>query len=153
LIATGNDFLNRSASGGELSEYHVEAAIASIHSNAAREEDTDWARLVWLYDVLLRIRPSPVVALNRAIALAHTSGPDRAIEEIRAIAASDSLVSYPFLPAALGELELRAGRAEEARRHFEEAAALARNSAERRFLELRMGAAANASLCEAGSRQ
>jgi RNA polymerase sigma factor (sigma-70 family) len=149
LIAKGNDFLNRSANGRELSEYHVEAAIASIHSNAAREEDTDWTRLVWLYDVLVRIRPSPVVALNRAIALAQQNGPDRGIEAIRAIAASDELASYPFLPAALGELELRAGHAGEARKHFERAAALARNPVERRFLELRAGAAANASPCEA----
>ena len=149
FILKGNDFLNRSASGRELSEYHLEAAIASIHSNAVREEDTDWAHLVWLYDVLIRIRPSPVVALNRAIALAQQSGPDRGIEAIGAIATSDELASYPFLPAALGELELRAGRADDARKHFEKAAALARNPAERRFLELRAGAAANASHCEA----
>ncbi len=141
LIAKGNEFLNRSANGSALSEYHVEAAIASLHSNAARPEDTDWERLVWLYDTLLNIRPSPVVALNRAIALGQQNGPERGIEEIRAIERSDRLAGYPFLPAALGELGLRAGRLENARKHFEHAVSLARNPMERRFLEQRIEAA------------
>lgn len=143
LIAKGNDFLDRSASGPELSEYHVEAAIASVHSNAIRVEETDWARLVWLYDALVRIRPSPVIALNRAIAIAHLDGPERGIEAIRAIPQGDRLASYPFFPAALAELELRAGKLDEAREHFRAAAELARNATERRFLELRAQAAAH----------
>jgi RNA polymerase sigma-70 factor (ECF subfamily) len=141
LIAKGNAFLDRSATGDELSEYHVEAAIASIHSVSSSAEDTDWTRLVWLYDTLMNIRPSPVIALNRAIAMAQQHGPERGIAEIQAIADSERLASYPFLPAALGELELRAGRPESARKHFEEAATLARNPMERHFLELRAQAA------------
>ncbi len=142
LIARGNELLDRSAVGSELSEYHVEAAIASLHSGAASDGDTDWDRLLWLYDILMRIRPSPVIALNRAIAVAQREGPDSGIAAIRAIPASEQLASYPFLPAALGELELRAGRADRARSHFEAAAALARSPMERRFLERRVEAAA-----------
>ncbi|HEV3153723.1 MAG TPA: sigma-70 family RNA polymerase sigma factor [Candidatus Baltobacteraceae bacterium] len=141
LIAKGNEFLELSASGSELSEYHVEAAIASIHCTAARAEDTNWERIVWLYDTLMAIRPSPVIALNRAIALAQQSGPERGIQEIHAIEQRERLQSYPFFAAALGELELRAGRVDRARKHFEEAAALARNPMERRFLENRIQAA------------
>jgi RNA polymerase sigma-70 factor (ECF subfamily) len=142
LIEKGNYFLDESASGSELTEYHVEAAIASIHSNAARVEDTDWARLVWLYDTLMQIRPTPVIALNRAIAIAHLDGPERGIDAIRAIPHGERLASYPFFPAALAELELRAGKLAEAREHFRAAAELARNESERRFLELRAEATA-----------
>jgi RNA polymerase sigma factor (sigma-70 family) len=141
LIVRGSELLDRSATGCELSEYHVEAAIASLHSGAATDADTDWDRLLWLYDILMRIHPSPVIALNRAIAVAQREGPDSGIAAIRAIPASEQLASYPFFPAALGELELRAGRIERARSHFEAAAALARNPMERRFLELRVEAA------------
>lgn len=137
LIAQGNKFLNLAASGDELSEYHIEAGIAWVHSSAKSTEQTDWDRLVWLYDMLLSIRPSPVVALNRAIALAEKEGPERGIEAIHAIPESQRLASYPFFPASLAELELRAGHADRARTHFEEAAALARNDMERRFLTTR----------------
>ncbi|HZY96958.1 MAG TPA: sigma-70 family RNA polymerase sigma factor [Candidatus Cybelea sp.] len=143
LIAKGEDLLERSADGAELSEYHVEAAIASIHSNAPRVEETDWTRLVWLYDMLMQIRPSPVIALNRAIAIAHLNGPESGLEAIRAIPHDDRLDQYPFFPAALAELELRAGKIDAAREHFRAAAALARNTKERRFLELRAEAAAH----------
>jgi RNA polymerase sigma factor (sigma-70 family) len=141
LIAKGNGLLDRSAIGPELTEYHVEAAIASLHSTAARADETDWPRLVWLYDTLLAIRPSPVIALNRAIAIAYAKGPERGLEAIAAIPEHERLASYPFFPAALAELELRAGKIDEAREHFQAAAALARNSMERRFLELRVEAA------------
>jgi RNA polymerase sigma factor (sigma-70 family) len=136
LIAKGNAFLDRSASGSDLSAYHVEAAIASLHSDPSGK--IQWERLVWLYDVLMRIRPSPVIALNRAIAIAQKDGPESGLAAIRAIPASEKLASYPFFPAALGELELRAGHLERARSHFESAAALARNPMERRFLQLRI---------------
>jgi RNA polymerase sigma factor (sigma-70 family) len=137
LIAKGNAYLNRSASGPDLTEYHLEAAIASVHCGASQADDVDWERLVWLYDTLMRIGPSPVVALNRAIAVGQMSGPERGIEELGAIAERDRLAAYPFFAAARGELELRAGRIDRAREHFQAAAALARNSMERRFLERR----------------
>jgi RNA polymerase sigma-70 factor (ECF subfamily) len=140
LGAKGKKLLETSASGSELTEYHVEAAIASVHASAPRAEDTDWGRIVSLYDALMQIRPSPVVALNRAIAIGQLEGPERGLEEIRAIADSGRLAGYPFYAAALGELELRSGRREKARDHFRAARALARNAMERRFLEQRVAA-------------
>jgi len=142
LMAEGQLLLDRSATGPELTEYHVEAAIAAVHASAARVEDTNWAQIVSLYDTLMTIRPSPVVALNRAIAVAQREGPDRGLEEIGAIADRDRLATYPFYYAALGELELRRGRGETAREHFRAARALARNSMERQFLEQRVEACA-----------
>src|SRR3989454_6586769 len=142
LMAEGQSLLDRSATGPELTEYHVEAAIAAVHASAARVEDTNWAQIVSLYDTLLTIRPSPVVALNRAIAVAQREGPERGLQEIGAIAGRDRLATYPFYYAALGELELRRGRGATAREHFRGALALARNSMERRFLEQRIAACA-----------
>jgi RNA polymerase sigma factor (sigma-70 family) len=140
LILEGLKLLDLSAKGTELSEYHVEAAIASIHARALRAEDTDWAAIVSLYDTLMTLRPSPIVALNRAIAVAQNEGPDRGLEEIRSITGRDRLAAYPFYSAALGELEFRRGRRETAREHFRAALALARNPMERRFLDQRVNA-------------
>lgn len=140
LIARGKDLLNRGSAGTEVSPYHLEAAIALVHCEAAKMQDTDWERLVWLYDALMMLQPSPVIALNRAIAIGQMSGPERGISEIRAIANAERLEPYPFLHAALGEFELRAGRRDAALVHFECAASLARSSAERRFLEQRLKA-------------
>jgi len=140
LVVEGLRFLELSATGSELSEYHVEAAIASIHSCAPRTEDTDWETVVSLYDTLMTIRPTPIVALNRAIAIAQTQGPERGLEEIRSIGDRDRLAAYPFYSATLGELELRRGRHERAREHFRAALALARNPMERRFLDGRVSA-------------
>jgi len=140
LVADGLKFLELCAAGSELTEYHVEAAIASVHARAARAEDTDWKSIVALYDTLMAIRPSPVVALNRAIAVAQSEGPERGLEEMRSIAGSDRLARYPFYFAALGELEFRRGRAEAARDHFREALALARSPMERQFFGQRISA-------------
>ncbi len=138
LVAEGQRMLDLSASGPELTEYHVEAAIAWAHTTASCTEDTDWGMIVSLYDKLMAIRPSPVVALNRAIAITQREGPQRGLEEIRAIANSDRLATYPFYHAALGEFELRSGRHEIANDHFR--TALARNPMERQFFEQRIGA-------------
>ena len=140
LIVEGLKFLELSAAGSELTQYHVEAAIASVHACALRTENTDWEAVVSLYDRLMTIRPSPIVALNRAIAVAQNQGPERGLEEIRSITDCDSLAAYPFYSAALGELELRRGRHETAREHFRAALAVARNPMERRFLDRRLGA-------------
>jgi predicted RNA polymerase sigma factor len=88
----------------------------------------------------MTIRPSPVVALNRAIAIAQHEGPERGLEEIRTVADRDRLATYPFYHAAFGEFEFRSGRSEIAREHFRQALALARNPMERRFLEDRVAA-------------
>jgi len=143
LVVEGLMLLERSATGSELTEYHIEAAIASTHAQARRAEDTNWAAIVSLYDTLMTLRPSPVVALNRAIAVAQDQGPERGLEEIRSIADVDRLAAYPFYSAALGELEFRCGRRETARQHFRAALALARSPMERQFLDRRIGACAN----------
>jgi RNA polymerase sigma-70 factor (ECF subfamily) len=140
LEARGEELLERSATGAELSEYHVEAAIAAVHTRAKRPEDTDWGAIVRLYETLMKIRPSPVVALNRAIAIAQHEGPDRGLEEIRAIADGERLSSYPFYFAALGDLELRKHNPQSAREYFQAALKLARSPMERRFLEQRVAA-------------
>jgi RNA polymerase sigma factor (sigma-70 family) len=144
LLGEGLKFLELSATGSELTAYHIEAAIASIHARALRAEDTDWGTIVSLYDTLMMICPSPIVALNRAIAVAQSEGPVRGIEEIRSITDRDRLVKYPFYSAALGELEFRCGRRQIAREHYQAALALARNPMERRFLDQRVSA------CEVG---
>jgi RNA polymerase sigma-70 factor (ECF subfamily) len=137
LASEGQALLDHSATGEKLTEYHVEAAIAATHAKAARAEDTDWGKIVWLYDNLVRIRPSPIVALNRAIAIAQISGPERGLEEIRSIADGERLEKYPFYAAAMGEMEFRLGRFAEAEKYFREALELARSPMERKFLEKR----------------
>lgn len=144
LIAEGMKLLELSATGFELSEYHLEAAIASVHVTAQRAQDTDWAQIVSLYDQLIAIRPSPVVALNRAIAIAQAQGAQRGLDEIRAIEGSERLAHYLFYHAALGEFELRNGNRKPAQDHFKAALDLARNPMERQFLNLRIQA------CEQG---
>jgi RNA polymerase sigma factor (sigma-70 family) len=144
LVLEGLRFLELSATGSGLTGYHIEAAIASIHSTAPDVTATDWKTIVSLYDTLMVIQPSPIVALNRAIAVAQHKGSARGLDEIEAIAHRDRLAAYPFYPAALGELELRRGSLKTAREHFRAALALARNPMERRFLEQRANA------CERG---
>jgi RNA polymerase sigma factor (sigma-70 family) len=138
FVIKGQRLLELSARGPTLSEYHVEAAIAAEHACAARAEDTNWRRIVDLYDRLLDLRASPVIALNRAIAIGQLEGPERGLAEIRAIADSERLAEYPFYAAALGELELRSGRRDIARDHFCTARALARNAMEKHFLDMRV---------------
>jgi len=138
LIAEGQALLNLSASGTELTKYHIEAAIASMHTSAARSEDTDWKQIVSLYDMLMALHPSPVIALNRAIAIAQLDGPERGLQEIRVIHDLHRLSSYPFYPATLGELEFRRGNYPVAKAHFTIALSLARNPMERNFLQRRI---------------
>jgi predicted RNA polymerase sigma factor len=140
LIARGITLLDASATGEELTNYHVEAAIASIHAGAKSWDSTDWAAIVDLYDTLLRINPSPVVALSRAIAVGQFEGPERGLAEIRAITDSEKLERYPFYCAALAEFELKRGHEAAAREHFKAAAKLARNTMEKQFLEGRIEA-------------
>ena len=143
LIATGEALLDRSATGPALSEYHIEAAIASLHCRAQRADETAWGAIVTLYDALMTLKPSPVIALNRAIALAQLEGPECGLAAIDAIGDRHRLAAYPFFPAALGELELRRGGRGRAREHFRAALALARNPMERRFFQSRLRAAAS----------
>jgi RNA polymerase sigma factor (sigma-70 family) len=142
FVAQGLALLERSAAGRELTAYHVEAAIAAAHVSAPAASETDWALIVSLYDRLMTIAPSPVVALNRAIAVAQRDGAERGIEALRDIGDRERLTRYPFYPAAMGELELRRGNRDLARRHFSAALTLARNPTEHRFLQKRIRACA-----------
>jgi RNA polymerase sigma-70 factor (ECF subfamily) len=150
LVTEGLKLLELAATGSELTAYHVEAAIASMHASAARAEDTDWAAIVSLYDTLLSLHSSPIVALNRAIALAQRDGAARGLEAIKAIADRDRLAAYPFYHAALGELGLRLRRPAAAGEHFRAAHALARNPMERAFLTRRVSACEQEELPPAG---
>jgi len=138
LVEQGLGLLDRSASGPMISAYHVEAAIAAVHATAPSVDETKWDEIVRLYDRLMAIAPSPIVALNRAIAIAQRDGPEPGIDALRAISEPERMRSYPFYPAAFGELELRRGNVEAAREYFSAAVTVARNDAERRFLERRV---------------
>lgn len=137
LVDAGLTHFERSQAGSELSAFHVEAAIAVAHASARSFRDTDWDAIVKLYERLLGIQPSPVVALNRAIALAERDGPAAALAELHALSGKERLQSYPFYHAALAELELRLGNHQRAAAHFAAALRVARNEAERRFLNRR----------------
>jgi RNA polymerase sigma-70 factor (ECF subfamily) len=140
LVAEGLAFFERSAAGVEVTAYHVEAALAAAHAAAPSARETDWAAIVSLYDRLMAIAPSPVVALGRAVAVGERDGPEAGLRELESIGDRPRLERYPFYPAALGELELRRGDRVRARAHFAAALAAARNPAERRFLEKRLRA-------------
>ncbi|HEV7764896.1 MAG TPA: DUF6596 domain-containing protein, partial [Thermoanaerobaculia bacterium] len=133
LIGRGFASLENSFEGNELSEYHVEAAIASLHCAAPVYEETDWSRILELYDTLARLRPSPIVALNRAIALGKAHGPDAGLTALQDIPDAARLTHYPFYPAAQGEFHLLAGRPAQAAQYFEQAMNLARGRAEANF--------------------
>ena len=140
LVTEGQRLLDLSATGPEMTQYHVEAAIAWVHATAASTEETDWKHIVDLYEVLMTIQPSPVVALNRAIAIGQHEGPTRALAEIHAIAERDRLSNYPFYFAAVGELEFRSGRYDSSQEQFRRALAVARNPMEREFFQKRISA-------------
>jgi RNA polymerase sigma-70 factor (ECF subfamily) len=144
LIAEGEQLLEASAAGEEVSPYHVEAAIAWVHARAHSPDETDWGQIVSLYDKLMVIRPSPVVALHRAIAVGQRDGAARGLEEIASIDGRERLEHYPFYAAAIAELQLALGRLDDARDQFRAALALARNPTERQFLERRLGQCAAA---------
>ena len=138
LVSEGLQLLELSAKGSDLTEYHLEAAIAAVHATAQSIQETDWGKIVSLYDALMNIRPSPIVALNRAIAIGQRDGSRRGLAELRTIADSKRLATYPFYHAAFGEFELRSDRPDTAREHFSTALKLSRNTAERQFFERRI---------------
>jgi RNA polymerase sigma-70 factor (ECF subfamily) len=141
LIAEGLKLLELSATGSELTEFHIESAIAAEHATAVRTSDTNWYKIVSLYGTLMSLRPSPVVALNRAVAIAERDGPQRGLEALYAIPDVNRLSAYPFYAAALGELELRLGNGAQALANFKVALSNARNPMERRFFERRLASA------------
>jgi len=140
LIARGFSYLERSASQTEVSALHLEAGIAALHSSAPAYERTDWPGIVELYDRLYGLTPTPIVALNRAIAVGQAQGPAAGLRELETIAAVSMLKQYPFYPAAQGEFHRLAGHTAAARTCFEQALRLARNPAEVRYLERKLEA-------------
>jgi RNA polymerase sigma factor (sigma-70 family) len=121
--------------------YALQAAIAACHARARTGAETDWARIAALYEALARLTPSPVVELNRAVAVAMAFGPAAGLELVDALAAEPLLAGYHLLPSVRGDLLAKLGRAEEARVEFERAASLTRNARERELLLARAAAA------------
>ena len=123
---------------GEPGPYALQAAIAAEHCRASRPEDTNWAEILRRYTELERLQPSPIVALNRAVAVAMADGPRQALALIDALAATNDLDSYHLLHAARADMLRRLGSAEEAAKSYSRALALVTNDSERRFLERRL---------------
>ncbi|WP_275976336.1 RNA polymerase sigma factor [Geothrix alkalitolerans] len=130
--------------GGPPGPFTLQAAIAGCHARARAAADTDWARIAALYGELAHVAPSPVVELNRAVALGMAFGPAAGLEAVEALAAEPSLKGYHLLPSVRGDLLAKLGRAEEAKAAFEQAAALTRNARERGFLLERAAACGGA---------
>jgi RNA polymerase sigma factor (sigma-70 family) len=151
LIRRGLAALERAeALGGAPGPYALQAAIAACHARARTGAETDWARIAALYDALGELTPSPVVELNRAVAVAMAFGPAAGLELVDALAAEPLLASYHLLPSVRGDLLAKLGRAEEARAEFERAASLTRNARERELLLAR--AAGNAAMTDRRSQ-
>jgi RNA polymerase sigma factor (sigma-70 family) len=138
LIERGLAHLARSATGDHMSRWHLEAGIACEHAIAPSVSETDWDRIVVLYDLLVQQSPTPVVALNRALALAERDGVDEGRSALMALASDRKLSTYPFYWAARADLERRAHQPTAARSSYERAIALARSSAERVSYERRL---------------
>ena len=137
-IAEGSALVERALVSRGFGPYAIQAAIAAVHANAVNAEATDWDEIVGLYDVLLRIEASPIVELNRAVAVAMRDGPEAGLAFIDAILARGDLRDYHLAHAAHADLCRRLGRTAQARASYKRAVALARQEPERRFLERRL---------------
>ncbi|HYS58301.1 MAG TPA: RNA polymerase sigma factor [Burkholderiales bacterium] len=120
--------------GGRLGPYALQGAIAACHARARTAQETDWVRIAALYDALAQIAPSPVVELNRAVAVAMAFGPAEGLDLVDALASEPALKHYHLLPAVRGDLLVKLGRLDEARAEFERAASLTRNAREKKLL-------------------
>jgi predicted RNA polymerase sigma factor len=146
LIRRGLAALERAEElGGAFGTYALQAAIAACHARARTGEETDWARIVALYDALARLTPSPIVQLNRGVAISMAFGPAAGLEVVDALTAEPSLKGYHLLPSVRGDFLAKLGRFDEARAELERAAALTRNARERALLLERAAACARAS--------
>jgi RNA polymerase sigma-70 factor (ECF subfamily) len=137
-IAEGIVLVERALASRRFGPYTLQASIAAVHAEAPSAAATDWAQIVGLYDVLVRAEPSPVVELNRAVAVAMRDGPSAGLTLVDAILARGELQDYHLAHSARGELCLRMGRTAEARASYQRALELARQEPERRFLERRL---------------
>ncbi|GAA0438621.1 RNA polymerase sigma factor [Acrocarpospora corrugata] len=140
LIRRGLAALDRAESLGTLGPYGLQAALAACHARALAPEETDWERMAALYLVLGHVAPSPVVELNRAVAVSMAYGPARGLEIVEGLRAEKALRDYPQLPAVRGDLLARLGRTAEAGKEFERAAELTRNERERTLFRRRADA-------------
>jgi RNA polymerase sigma-70 factor (ECF subfamily) len=140
LLALGVAQLERAAQGTELTEYHLQAGIAAVHSTSASVAETNWPRLVALYDQLLAMAPSPVVALNRAVAQSMVEGPETALAALNELSADPGLRNYYLLPAVRADFLRRLGRTAEAAACYQEALTYPCSEPERRFLVRRIDA-------------
>jgi predicted RNA polymerase sigma factor len=131
LISRGVLHLSKASTGEQLTRWHLEAGIACEHAIAASVEDTNWQQIVNLYDALVVLTPGPVIALNRAVAVAELRGAEAGRELLRAMTHDDKIAKYPFFWAALADLERRVGQGAEAAKLYERAISLARGPAER----------------------
>ena len=146
LIRRGLAALERAQQlGGALGPYSLQAAIAAWHARARSAEETDWPRILALYDALAEVAPSPVVELNRAVAVSMAFGPAAGLELVDALTSEPSLTNYHLLPSVRGDLLSKLGRSKEARVEFERAASLTRNAPERDLLLERAAACARES--------
>jgi RNA polymerase sigma factor (sigma-70 family) len=146
LIRRGLAALERAnALGASRGNYALQAAIAACHAGARTPVETDWGRIVALYDALAELAPSPVVELNRAVAVAMAFGPEAGLELVDALMSESSLARYHLVPSVRGDLLAKLGRFDEASVEFERAAALTRNTRERRLLLDRVTACSRAS--------
>ncbi|MBX6317798.1 RNA polymerase sigma factor [Pigmentiphaga sp.] len=135
LIRRGLTALARSeALGGARGPYALQAALAACHARARRPEETDWEEIVALYDALAEVAPSPVVELNRAVALGMAFGPQAGLERVDALRNDPALANYHWLPSVRGDLLFKLGRREQAREEFLRAAAMTRNAKEQELL-------------------
>ena len=137
-IAEGKATLERALSTRRFGPYTLQAAIAAVHADAVNAKATDWAQIVALYDVLLRLVPSPIVELNRAVALGMRDGPSAGLEAVDAILQRGDLDEYHLLHAARADLCRTMGRRDEARESYQKALQLTQQEPERRFLEKRL---------------
>jgi RNA polymerase sigma-70 factor (ECF subfamily) len=143
LIRRGLDALARAESlGGSAGGYAMQAAIAACHARARTGSETDWERIASLYSTLARLTPSPVIELNRAVAISMARGPAAGLALVDALVSEPTLARYHLLPSVRGELLAKLGRAEEARAELERAASLTRNGRERELLLARAAALA-----------
>ncbi|QDU28489.1 RNA polymerase sigma factor [Anatilimnocola aggregata] len=137
-IAEGKTLIERSVASRAFGPFTIQAAISAVHADAPTAAETEWNQIVSLYDVLLRMNPSPVVELNRAVAVAMRDGPAAGITLIDALLARQELVDYHLAHAARADLYRRSGQLDAARNSYRQALALARQEPERRFLEKRL---------------
>jgi RNA polymerase sigma factor (sigma-70 family) len=138
MIARGMSHLRESAAGGGISEYHLQAGIAACHATAVDYQSTDWKRILSLYDRLLEFNDSPVVALNRAVAVANLHGPHAGLKAVHEIRDRDKLASYYLLYSVVAELQMRLNDREAAAEQFRKAFELAETKSERAFLLKRL---------------